>query len=168
VSVAAPGTQVISLDPAAGSTGLANLTIEGNAAPAEIQGTSFAAPYVAGVAALVRAKYPTLDARAVMHRITSTAQHPAAPGGRDNFVGYGVINPRAALTASVASEEGIPPAKAVQLPSDLPPLNSKDWTPMIVALAGAGGGLVALLITLFVVHTVRRNRPEPASPRKSD
>ena len=168
VSVAAPGTQITSLDPAERSTGLANLTIEGNAEPTEIQGTSFAAPYVAGVAALVRAKYPTLDARAVMHRITSTAQHPAAPGGRDNFVGYGVINPMAALTASVASEEGIPPAKAVQLPSDLPPLNSKDWTPMIVALAGAGGGLVALLITLFVVHTVRRNRPEPASPRKSD
>jgi membrane-anchored mycosin MYCP len=166
VSVAAPGTDIISLDPAAGSTGLANLTIENNA-ESPIQGTSFAAPYVAGVVALVRAKYPKLDALAVMHRITSTAQHPAAPGGRDNFVGYGVINPMAALTASVPSEEGIPPAKAVQLPADLPPPNGKDWTPMIVALAGAGGGLVALLITLFVVHTVRRNRPEPASTRKS-
>jgi membrane-anchored mycosin MYCP len=161
VSIAAPGTKITSLDPA--SNGLANLTIEGNADPSEIQGTSFAAPYVTGVVALVRAKYPNLDARAVMRRITSTAQHPAAPGGRDTFVGAGVINPMAALTAAVASEEGIPAVKAVHLPSDLPPLNAKDWTPMIVALAGAGGGLIALLITLFVVHTVRRNRPEPTT-----
>jgi membrane-anchored mycosin MYCP len=164
VSVAAPGTKITSLDPA--SDGLANLTIEGNADPSEIQGTSFAAPYVTGVVALVRAKYPQLDARAVMHRIISTAQHPAAPGGRDNFVGAGVINPMAALTASVASEEGVPAAKAVHLPSDLPPLVAKDWTPMVVALAGAGGGLVALLITVFVVRTVRRNRIAPTTPRK--
>jgi membrane-anchored mycosin MYCP len=166
VTVAAPGTKITSLDPASGSSGLANLTIEGSAAPSEIQGTSFAAPYVAGVAALVRAKFPALGARAVMNRITSTSQHPGAPGGRDTFVGFGVVNPMAALTASVASEDGIPAAKAVQVPSDLPPLNAKDWTPMIVALAGAGGGLVALLITLFVVHTVRRSRPDPATPRK--
>ena len=164
VSIAAPGTKITSLDPA--SDGLANLTIEGNAEPSEIQGTSFAAPYVTGVVALVRAKYPQLDARAVMHRVTSTAQHPAAPGGRDTFVGAGVINPMAALTASVASEEGVPAAKAVHLPSDLPPAIVKDTTPAIVALAGAGGGLVALMITLFVVRTVRRNRPTPATPRK--
>lgn len=164
VSVAAPGTKITSLDPAVGSSGLANLTIEGSGEPSEIQGTSFAAPYVAGVAALVRAKFPALSARAVMNRITSTAQHPGAPGGRDAFVGFGVVNPMAALTASVASEDGIPPAKAVQVPSDLPPLNPKDWTPMIVALAGAGGGLVALVITMFVVRTVRRNRPAP-TPR---
>jgi membrane-anchored mycosin MYCP len=166
VTVAAPGTEITSLDPAVNSSGLANLTVEGSGEPSEIQGTSFAAPYVAGVAALVRAKFPALGARAVMNRITSTAQHPAAPGGRDAFVGFGVINPMAALTASVASEDGIPAAKAVQVPSDLPPLNAKDWTPMIVALAGAGGGLVALLITMFVVHTVRRNRPDPTTPRK--
>lgn len=35
---------------------------------------------------------------------------------------------------------------------------------MIVALAGTGGGLVALLITLFVMRTIRRNRPEPTGP----
>jgi membrane-anchored mycosin MYCP len=29
---------------------------------------------------------------------------------------------------------------------------------MIVALAGTGGGVMALLITLFVMHTIRRNR----------
>lgn len=160
VSVAAPGTDIISLDPAAGSDKLANRTVEGSGDPMPIKGTSFAAPYVSGVVALVRAKFPDLSAREVMNRIKSTAQHPAAPGGRDNFVGHGVINPVAALTATVPEEEGITPAKPVQLPSDLPPSHEGDQTPMIVAFAGAGGGLVALIITLFVVHTVRRNRTD--------
>ncbi|GAA4540384.1 type VII secretion-associated serine protease mycosin [Amycolatopsis samaneae] len=157
-TVAAPGTDIISLDPAAGSGGLANLTIEGNGEPAAIQGTSFAAPYVAGVAALVRAKYPQLDAKAVMRRIVNTAQRPAAPGGHDNFVGHGVIDPMAALTASVSSEEGVPSVRPVQQVATLPPANNRDESAIIIALAGTGGGLVALLITLFVMHTIRRNR----------
>ncbi|RSM71161.1 type VII secretion-associated serine protease mycosin [Amycolatopsis sp. WAC 01375] len=157
VSVAAPGTKIISLDPAEGSSSLANLTIEGNGKPGAIQGTSFAAPYVAGLAALVRAKFPGLPARDVMNRIKATAQHPAAPGGRDNFVGFGVVDPIAALTAIVPSEAD--KAKPVPLPANLPPANDRDPAPMIVALAGTGGGLVALLVTLFVVHSVRRNRP---------
>ncbi|SDY64671.1 membrane-anchored mycosin MYCP [Amycolatopsis xylanica] len=160
VTVAAPGTEIISLDPAPESDGLANLTIEGGNEPSQIQGTSFAAPYVAGVVALVRQMYPDLDARGVMKRITETAQHPAAPGGRDNFVGYGVINPMAALTSSLPSERGVKAPVPVRFPADLPPANNANWKPMVVALAGAGGGLVALLITLFVVHTVRRNRSE--------
>ncbi|MEV6910927.1 type VII secretion-associated serine protease mycosin [Amycolatopsis sp. NPDC051071] len=165
VSVAAPGTKIISLDPAAGSSSLANLTIEGNGQPGAIQGTSFAAPYVAGVAALVRAKFQGLSAREVMNRIKATAQHPAAPGGRDNFVGFGVIDPIAALTAIVPSEAD--KAKAVPLPNDLPASNDRDSAPMIVALAGTGGGLVALLVTLFVVHSVRRNRPATSPGRKT-
>ncbi|RZQ64442.1 type VII secretion-associated serine protease mycosin [Amycolatopsis suaedae] len=160
VSVAAPGTKIISLDPAPGSTpSLANLTIEGGK-PQEIQGTSFAAPYVAGLAVLVRAKFPHLNARQVMARIMQTAQHPGAHGGRDQFVGYGMINPMAALTAALPSEQGFPPAQNMTIPSDLPPADNTDDTPMIVALAGAGGGLVILLITMFVMHTLRRNDPE--------
>jgi membrane-anchored mycosin MYCP len=168
VSVAAPGTKITSLDPAVGSSKLANQTIEGNAAPSEIQGTSFAAPYVTGLVALVRAMHPELNARQVMTRILSTAQHPAAPGGRDNFIGYGVVNPMAAVTASVTDEDTLPAVRAVQLPSELPPAATKNWEPMVVALAGAGSGLIALLITLFVVHTVRRSRsgsPAAHDPR---
>lgn len=158
VSVAAPGTNITSLDPSPGTDALANQVVEDGKQQA-IQGTSFASPYVAGLAALVRAQFPQLNAYEVMHRIEATAQHPGAPGGRDNYIGYGVINPVAALTAVVPAEEGIAPAQAEQLPSGLPPAAHKNWTPMIVALAGTGGGLLVLLITLFVVHTTRRNRP---------
>lgn len=158
VSVAAPGTKITSLDPSQGSDKLANQVVE-DGKQQDIQGTSFAAPYVAGVAALVRAQFPNLNAYQVMHRIEATAQHPGAPGGRDNYIGYGVVNPVAALTAIVPEEEGIPAAQPEQLPSGLPPAAHKNWTPMIVALAYTGGGLLVLLITLFVVHTIRRNRP---------
>ncbi|MCR6485209.1 S8 family serine peptidase [Amycolatopsis sp. OK19-0408] len=166
VGVAAPGTKIISLDPAENSDGLANLTFESGDKASEIQGTSFAAPYVAGLAALVKAKYQNLDAKGIINRIKETAQHPAAPGGRDNFVGYGVIDPVAALTQSLPSEVGNQaPIPSPQL-AQLPPANDHSSTPMIVALAGTGGGLVALLITLFVMRTIRRNQPSaPASRR---
>ena len=158
VSVAAPGTEITSLDPA--SAGLANQSFDdkGNAQP--IQGTSFASPYVAGLAALVRQKYPDLNAREVMERIKTTAAHPAANGGRNNLVGYGMINPIAALTAFIPEEKGIAPEKAIDVPFTMPAEYEKNWTPMKVAMIGSGGGLGVLLLTLFVVHTVRRNRRE--------
>jgi membrane-anchored mycosin MYCP len=159
VSVAAPGTDITSLDPSSPpSPNLANQTVEGGQT-GPIQGTSFASPYVAGLAVLVRAEFPKLTAHQVMQRIEATAQHPGAPGGHDQYIGYGVIDPMAALTAIVPSEEGIAPATAEQPPSGLPPAEPKDWVPMIVALAGTGGGLLVLLITMFVLRTIRRNRP---------
>ncbi|MEV6831296.1 type VII secretion-associated serine protease mycosin [Amycolatopsis sp. NPDC051102] len=166
VGVAAPGTKITSLDPAEGSDGLANLTFENGDKATEIQGTSFAAPYVAGLAALVKAKYPDLTAKGIVNRIKETAQHPAAPGGRDNFVGYGVIDPVAALTQSLPSEVGGAAPKPVPQLAQLPPANDRNSTPVIVALAGTAGGVLALLITLFVMHTIRRNRPAEGDPRR--
>jgi len=161
VSVAAPGTNIISLDPSKGSSQLANQTIENDKAT-PIQGTSFAAPYVTGVVALVSAQYPNLSARQIMNRIRVTAQHPGAQGGRDNFIGHGVVNPVAAVTAIVPSEEGVAAAGAEQLPSGMPDGGPKDWTPMIVALAGTGGGLVVLLVVMFVMRTLRHTRGQRA------
>jgi membrane-anchored mycosin MYCP len=157
VSVAAPGTEVISLDPA--SPGLANQSFDDKGNAQQLQGTSFAAPYVAGLAALVRQKYPDLKAKQVMNRIKSTSAHPAATGGHDNLVGYGMINPVAALTTFIPAEDGIAPDKAIDVPFEMPPVYERDWTPMKVAMIGSGGGLGLLLLTLFVVRTVRRNRP---------
>jgi membrane-anchored mycosin MYCP len=166
VSVAAPGTEIISLDPA-DPAALANQSFDekNNASP--IQGTSFAAPYVAGLAALVRQQFPNLTAKQVMNRIKVTSSHPAATGGHDNLVGYGMINPIAALTAFIPSEKGIPDDKAIDVPFEMPPPYEHNWTPMKVAMIGSGGGLAALLLTLFVVRTVRRNRPDPDEAKPS-
>ncbi|EUA24914.1 subtilase family protein [Mycobacterium xenopi 4042] len=51
-----------------------------------IYGTSFAAAYVSGVAALVRQKYPELNAYQVINRIKSTAH--AGPAPTDPAVGW--------------------------------------------------------------------------------
>lgn len=163
VSVAAPGTDIISLDPGSRG-GLANLTVTKDGKAGPIQGTSFAAPYVAGTAALVRERFPTLNARQVMNRIMVTASHPAATGGRDNLVGHGMINPVGALTAMIPSEQGAKPEQATTITLHMPAPVERDWLPMRVALVGSAGGVGLLLATLFVVHTVRRGRRGVAEP----
>jgi membrane-anchored mycosin MYCP len=157
VSVAGPGTGIITLDPGANS-GLANQEIVGGKAQT-IQGTSFAAPYVAGLAALVKQQFPKLDAYQVMHRIEMTAQHPGTPSGRNNQVGYGMIDPVAALTAVIPGEPNSPAvAKANQIPSDVGVAQVKSLSPVMYAMYGTLIGVALLLITLFVVHAVNRSR----------
>jgi membrane-anchored mycosin MYCP len=166
VTVGAPGTEITSLDPG-NSQGLANRLLTKEGQPSEIQGTSFAAPYVAGTAALIRERFPNLNARQVMERIKATSSHPAAAGGRDSLVGYGMINPVAALTAMIPSEQGISPDAPTKIVLQMPAQTTRDWTPVTVALIGTLGGVGALLLTLFVVHTARRNRREPTPTLRS-
>ncbi|GAA3018937.1 putative protease [Actinokineospora globicatena] len=156
VTVAAPGTDIISLDPA--TDGLANLQVLNNGDQTSIQGTSFAAPYVAGLAALIRERFPNLKASQVADRIKLTASHPAAPGGRDNLVGHGMINPIGALTTLIPGEQGVADDAALDVKAVLPAPEIKNWAPTQVALIGSAGGVLLLLLTLFVVHTARRNR----------
>lgn len=159
VNIAAPGQDIVSVSPD-GKPGLATLYAEpgSNAQPGPIQGTSFAAPYVAGVVALVRARFPRLDARQVINRIEQTAQHPSGPGGRDRQIGYGIVDPVAALTSSVPGQNGVPSAGNHSIRAELPSQPVKDWTPTRVALIGTAVALFLFLGTLFVVGTVRRKR----------
>jgi membrane-anchored mycosin MYCP len=157
LTIAAPGQDITSVDPGAGGTGLSNRTTENNQTVA-LQGTSFAAPYVAGVIALVRSKYPNLSARQVMYRIEATAQHPSGPGGRNRQVGYGVIDPVAALTAAIPGQNGVPTPTDQRIGAVLPMAAVKDWTPVRVALIGTAVAVTLLLVTLFVVRTVRRDQ----------
>lgn len=164
VSVAAPGTDIVSLAPG-NPDGLARLTPAGDSGQlGPIQGTSFAAPYVAGLAALVRQHFKGLSAKQVKDRIITTASHPAGPGGRNNLVGYGMVNPIDALTAKIPGEENIGRDEAVAVPFQVPPAQPRDWTPERVAVIGAFGGLALLLLTLFIVHTVRRQRRDRPGP----
>jgi len=63
-------------------------------------GTSDATAIVAGVAALVRSKFPDLSAPEVIHRLTATAIDKGKPG-RDDEYGYGIVDPVGALTKDV-------------------------------------------------------------------
>ncbi|HMO01023.1 MAG TPA: S8 family serine peptidase [Miltoncostaeaceae bacterium] len=68
-------------------------------------GTSMAAPYVTGVAALVMAANGgRLSPYQVARQITNTALD-LGPRGRDDVNGYGLVNPRAAVTLRAPSDD---------------------------------------------------------------
>ncbi|MHA7651746.1 type VII secretion-associated serine protease mycosin [Mycobacterium sp. ML4] len=137
VDVAATGEGVTSLDPA--GDGIVNRL----AGPALISGTSYAAPLVAGLAALIRARFPELTARQVMQRIEATAHHPAA--GWDPLVGNGPVDALAAVSTDTTASS-VPAAPKPLTVS--PPATSTPPDRRYRALGGAAVCLVVLLAAL--------------------
>ncbi len=64
-------------------------------------GTSFAAPFVAGVASLVIARTPSLTGEQVTRMLLNSARDVGAPGW-DHLTGYGLVDASAALAADPA------------------------------------------------------------------
>ncbi|WP_168706298.1 type VII secretion-associated serine protease mycosin [Gordonia paraffinivorans] len=153
VGVAAPGTDIVSLDSKRGSTRLASAQ-RGEDGSAPLNGTSFAAPFVAGTAALVRARFPELSARQVMDRIITTAHAPGT--GHDQKVGHGVVDPVAALTAELPAEDSPRPQSApiAAPPAQTPP----DHTARNVAIAGAAVSVAVIAAVLAISLPHRRVR----------
>lgn len=167
VGVAAPGEQIESTAPDSG--GLAKDKIDDKGDTGTFQGTSFASPYVAGVAALVRATHPTWSAAQVIERIKETAHAPG--GGWNPYVGYGIVDPLAAVTAD------LPPAQArgdgnnvamgrtEQLPVPAPP-PPVDHTARNAALIAAAVIAGLLVLGLLGAAPLRRmmDKPERLGP----
>lgn len=108
LDVAAPGEAVVSLSPA--GVGVIH-ALPGADGPTPIQGTSYAAPVVSGLAALIRSRFPDWTARQVMQRINDTAHHP--PSGWNPLVGNGLIDPLAAVSTDPGTPTPAPtPAPA--------------------------------------------------------
>ncbi|NYD79082.1 S8 family serine peptidase [Arthrobacter cupressi] len=74
---------------------------------AEWAGTSGATPIVSGVAALIRSKWPDMSAKQVVNRIVTTAKD-AGVKGKDPIYGYGVLDAKAALSATVPEAKSNP------------------------------------------------------------
>ena len=137
VSVTAPGANIASAWP-------------GGYNPAS-QGTSFAAAFVSGVAALVRAAYPRLPAAAVVRRIEATADGPTGA-----HAGAGMINPVQAVTAMVPAATA-PPAGA-PVPVSEPPAANPVTRTMALSITGGAAALAALVILAAAVITRGRRR----------
>jgi serine protease len=67
---------------------------------ARLSGTSMAAPFVSGVAALLASDDPALDAEALLERLLRSAYRP--PGGDPLQLGFGIACPDAALGTGTA------------------------------------------------------------------
>jgi type VII secretion-associated serine protease mycosin len=127
VDIAAPGLDIIGPAP------------RGQGYLAEPQGgTSFAAAYVSGVAALVRAAHPDLTPDGVAYRLTRTADNP--PDGHNAEVGYGVVNPYRAVT-SVLGTRSDPPPGALAAPA--PPRDPLGWQRAVAVWVAAVGAVLA-------------------------
>ena len=92
VSVAAPAENVVALGPGGEPVD----ALPGKDGPVPIAGTSFAAAYVSGLAAMLRQRFPDLTPAQIINRITASARHPG--GGVDDAVGAGTVDAFAALT----------------------------------------------------------------------
>ncbi|GAB2997850.1 hypothetical protein GCM10027184_61510 [Saccharothrix stipae] len=140
---------------------------------AEVDGTSAATALVSGVAALVRARYPELDAGNVVNRLITTATDLTAPG-RDDVTGFGQVDPVAALTADVprvernplappprTSSAAPPPTSAESLPA--PPTDEEGGTRLLVAFGGlTAAGVVVTAVSLLLARRGRiRRAPAP-------
>ncbi|HEU4361227.1 MAG TPA: type VII secretion-associated serine protease mycosin [Mycobacterium sp.] len=145
VDVAAPGEAVFSLSPVGDA--MANKSIFG---------TSYAAPVVSGLAALIRSRFPAWTPRQVMERIKATAHHPAH--GRDNVVGSGVIDPVAAVSAGAPVAVGTPGSDDAEVPITAPQTPAPESGGRRTALTGAA--LLAALVVVLAGRAISaRSRP---------
>ncbi|MFD9426833.1 MULTISPECIES: type VII secretion-associated serine protease mycosin [unclassified Streptomyces] len=152
VGVAAPGVDIVSTVPGFGQC--------------TDNGTSFSAPYVAGVAALLAAKYPAWTPAQIIARIEQTAERSVT--GHDDFVGWGVVDPVRALSGDkddipqeAARPDPAPPRALAPEPAHLAMTEtsqerSERYATYVLALAAVLVSVVAGTAT--VVRDVRRRR----------
>ncbi|MFD7245953.1 type VII secretion-associated serine protease mycosin [Streptomyces massasporeus] len=146
-TVSAPGVDVVIADPD-------HKYYEG-------WGTSAAAAFVSGAAALVKAAHPGLAPAQIKSLLEDTARN-APSGGRDDSRGFGFIDPAAAIEAAGRIEpEGLQPAAhgakyfGSGPDADASGDDTADWA---APLAGGAGGV--LLVAAVVLWRGRRSGRE--------
>ncbi|MFC7218319.1 type VII secretion-associated serine protease mycosin [Streptomyces polyrhachis] len=157
VGVAAPGVDMVSTVPKGGHC--------------SDNGTSFSAPYAAGVAALLRAKHADWTARQITARLQQTAQRTIR--GRDRLVGWGVVDPVRALSGDAepidAPYEDHTTLSRAQLPTParLPAGETEEQRTERLATYAlvAAAALLALTAGAARVHRDRARRRGDAASR---
>ena len=126
---------------------------------APLSGTSYAAPVVSGLAALIRARFPALTARQVMQRIESTAHRP--PAGWDPLVGNGTVDALVAVSTDstpATTSKSHPPPVSISTP---PPPTPSNGHVRDTALRGAAICLVGLVAAVVSLRLRRRRDGVP-------
>src|SRR5215472_14101545 len=152
VEIAAPGVKV----PAQGRDGQYWL----------VSGTSPACALTAGVAALIKARYPHLSPALVDQAITSTAQN-RPPKGYDGRVGFGTVDAAAALAAAATLSRDVTTGRGVKVATHFGG-GAAAVPPVPVAPRGTGrlilyAVLVLACLAIAAVAAVRLTRRSPAA-----
>ncbi|MEU3725800.1 type VII secretion-associated serine protease mycosin [Streptomyces sp. NPDC031705] len=150
IGVAAPGVDMVSTVPGFGQC--------------VDNGTSFSAPYVAGVAALLRAEHPQWTPQEVVWQIQNTAERSV--NGRDDYVGWGVVDPVRAVTQDAGTprppvpDPGPPPAAAPRAAALQLSETARERQERLGTYAlGIAGVLIAVIAgTATVVRDARARR----------
>jgi subtilisin family serine protease len=163
VQVAAPGSAV----PAQGRDGRYWI----------VTGTSPACALTAGVAALIKSKYPDLSDAQVLRAITSSTTPSSRPaGGYNDQVGFGEVDAAAALTAAGRIAAAVPASVGPQpdrhfgggvraIPA--PPVRPRGDTDLVLycLLGAAGLALTAVAVSrLFALRYPLAADAAPAVP----
>ncbi|SCG70343.1 type VII secretion-associated serine protease mycosin [Micromonospora zamorensis] len=153
VDLVAPGSEVLTAAPGAGHH--------------QVEGTSYAAPFVAATAALLRQYRPELTAAQVAERIIATAD-PAPGAGHGGGYGAGVLNPYRAVTETSGSRAG-DPRPVTALADDRPDpavlahrarrATARDRALLVGAVVGTTAATVVLLALVLPRGARRRWRP---------
>ncbi|MEJ8653156.1 type VII secretion-associated serine protease mycosin [Streptomyces sp. MS1.AVA.3] len=135
VQIAAPGVDMVSTVPDGGNC--------------VDQGTSFAAPYVSGAAALLKAKHKSWTPQKLIWHLEQTAERVRKD--RDDFIGWGVVDPVAALnddTEPTAEPEPDKPSNVADgsniQPAVLTIGESTEERRARISIYIVGGGLLAV------------------------
>jgi type VII secretion-associated serine protease mycosin len=139
VSVTAPGVDVASDYP-------------GGFDPVD-KGTSFAAAFVSGEAALVRAAYPRLSPAQVVHRIIATAA-----GGTGAHTGAGMINPVQAVTEMLPPPAAAAASAASRVPVPRPQGVSSAARTVAFSVTGGAFAVAALVAIGAIAVPMGRRR----------
>ncbi|MEU1394969.1 type VII secretion-associated serine protease mycosin [Micromonospora zamorensis] len=153
VDLVAPGSEVLTAAPGVGHH--------------QVEGTSYAAPFVAATAALLRQYRPELTAAQVAERIIATAD-PAPGAGHGGGYGAGVLNPYRAVTETSGSRAG-DPRPVTALADDRPDpavlaqrarrATARDRALLVGAVVGTTAATVVLLALVLPRGARRRWRP---------
>jgi subtilisin family serine protease len=100
-------------------------------------GTSYAAPLVSGLAALLKGQNPRLKAAEIRQLLRDTADDLGA-AGRDPLYGFGLINAARALHGVPRGEASLPPANEPDQPSGAD--RAVPVSPLQQAKSGSGTG----------------------------
>ena len=138
VDIAAPGRAIVSTVPTYPSKASTR-------SYAAFNGTSQAAPFVAGVAALIWSREPALTATQVRERLLATADDLGAPG-RDDAFGAGRVNALRAVSSPVTA----PPPVTAPAPTPAPTPSGPKYGAVYLPVLGTNAATLGVPATLEV------------------